>query len=69
MTTRLCSRVTCTVEATYTLTYDYAGSLVVVGPLSYVHEPHGYDLCTRHANTLSVPQGWQIMRHSEAQQL
>lgn len=64
MTTRLCSRVTCRAEATYTLTYDYADSLVVVGPLSYVHEPHSYDLCTTHANTLSVPQGWKIMRHS-----
>ena len=45
-----------------TLTYVYADSMVVVGPLSDRVEPHGYDLCARHASSLSVPQGWQVLR-------
>jgi hypothetical protein len=46
-----------------TLTYDYADSMVVLGPLSIVHEPHTYDLCAVHADRLSAPQGWQVVRH------
>ena len=63
MKTRQCSRVACQVEAVSTLTYDYADSLAVVGPLSFVPEPHSYDLCARHARSLSVPNGWLVMRH------
>jgi hypothetical protein len=61
---RPCSKVACGSEAVATLTYDYADSLVVLGPLSGRHEPHSYDLCGRHAERLSIPQGWQIIRHS-----
>ncbi|GAB3608551.1 hypothetical protein GCM10027414_06760 [Humibacter ginsengiterrae] len=46
-----------------TLTYDYADSMVVLGPLSLTHEPHTYDLCAIHADRLSAPQGWQVVRH------
>ncbi|WP_369824039.1 DUF3499 family protein [Frondihabitans sp. PAMC 28766] len=46
-----------------TLTYDYADSMAVVGPLSSTVEPHGYDLCEKHAERLSAPQGWQVVRH------
>jgi hypothetical protein len=41
----------------------YADSLAVLGPLSLSHEPHSYDLCTRHSDRLKAPQGWQVMRH------
>lgn len=54
----------CQAEAVSTLTYDYADSLAVVGPLSFVAEPHSYDLCDRHALSLSVPNGWLVMRHN-----
>jgi hypothetical protein len=64
MKKRQCSRVACQAEAVSTLTYDYADSLAVVGPLSFVPEPHSYDLCSRHAETLSVPNGWFVMRHT-----
>jgi hypothetical protein len=47
-----------------TLTYVYADSMAVLGPLSMSPEPHGYDLCATHAERLSAPQGWQIVRHS-----
>jgi len=60
---RVCSKVACGAEATSTLTYVYADSMVVLGPLAYVAEPHSYDLCDRHAERLSAPQGWQVVRH------
>lgn len=61
---RLCSKVACRVEATATLTYDYEDSMVVLGPLSPSDEPYSHDLCARHSEQLSVPHGWQIVRHA-----
>ncbi len=46
-----------------TLTYVYAESTAVVGPLAMYAEPHSYDLCERHAVQLTVPLGWEVMRH------
>lgn len=46
-----------------TLTYDYADAMAVLGPLSTRSEPHSYDLCPRHAERLSAPLGWQVVRH------
>jgi hypothetical protein len=37
--------------------------MVVLGPLALTHEPHTYDLCAIHADRLSAPQGWQVVRH------
>ncbi|PZE93697.1 DUF3499 domain-containing protein [Curtobacterium sp. MCLR17_039] len=62
MDVRICSKVACANSASSTLTYDYGDSMVVVGPLSNRVEPHGYDLCARHAATLRVPRGWQVVR-------
>lgn len=45
-----------------TLTYVYADSVAVLGPLATYAEPHAYDLCTRHAERLSAPQGWSVVR-------
>src|SRR3712207_9217372 len=63
MSKRPCSRTGCRREAVATLTYVYADSMAVLGPLSQKAEPHSYDLCEVHAERLSAPQGWQIMRH------
>jgi hypothetical protein len=63
MTRRPCSRVNCPEEAVATLTYVYADSMAVLGPLSSKAEPHSYDLCEKHAERLSPPQGWTILRH------
>ncbi|MWB98858.1 DUF3499 family protein [Agromyces seonyuensis] len=63
--TRACSRPACSAEAVATLTYDYAASIVVIGPLSFVREPHSYDLCARHAERTSPPRGWQVIRHAK----
>ena len=62
-TMRPCSRTGCQNQAVATLTYVYADSMAVLGPLSQKAEPHSYDLCERHAERLSAPQGWQIVRH------
>lgn len=63
MTGRPCSKVACNEDAIATLTYVYADSMAVLGPLSQVAEPHSYDLCARHAERLSAPQGWLVSRH------
>ena len=63
-TIRPCSRQTCREPAIATLTYVYADSMAVLGPLSGAPEPHSYDLCEHHAERLSAPQGWSVLRIS-----
>ncbi|MFM9876606.1 MAG: DUF3499 family protein [Rhodoglobus sp.] len=63
MNGRPCSKVACNEDAVATLTYVYADSMAVLGPLAQSAEPHSYDLCERHADRLSAPQGWQVVRH------
>jgi uncharacterized protein DUF3499 len=46
----------------YTLTYVYRDSTAVLGPLAAYMEPHCYDLCARHADRLTVPRGWDVVR-------
>ena len=60
--TRLCSRQTCRRDAVTTLTYVYSDSTAVVGPLAGHAEPHAYDLCAVHADRLTVPRGWRVVR-------
>lgn len=45
-----------------TLTYVYAESVAVVGPLATFSEPHAYDLCAHHGDRLTVPNGWNVIR-------
>jgi hypothetical protein len=45
------------------LTYVYNESTAVVGPLAAFAEPHTYDLCERHARSLTAPRGWDVVRH------
>ena len=59
---RLCSRPACREAARATLTYVYADSTAVLGPLATYPEPHCYDLCAPHANRLTVPSGWSLIR-------
>ncbi|MDQ3403936.1 MAG: DUF3499 domain-containing protein [Actinomycetota bacterium] len=60
---RRCSRTGCLNPAVATLTYAYADSTAVVGPLATYSEPHSYDLCEEHALRLTVPRGWEVVRH------
>lgn len=45
-----------------TLTYVYADSTAVLGPLALRAEPGCYDLCREHSGNLSAPRGWEIIR-------
>jgi hypothetical protein len=47
-----------------TLTYIYAESTAVLGPLATFSEPHSYDLCDKHSARLTVPQGWNVIRQA-----
>ena len=60
---RRCSRSACASPAVATLTYVYADSTAVLGPLAMHAEPHCYDLCERHAERLTAPRGWEVVRH------
>ena len=59
---RGCSRAGCKSHATMTLTYVYAESTAVVGPLATYSEPHAYDLCVVHGTRLKVPHGWRVIK-------
>ncbi len=59
---RQCSRTACQRAAVATLTYVYADSTAVLGPLAQLAEPHSYDLCGDHAERLTAPRGWEVVR-------
>jgi len=59
---RRCSRTACPHAAIATLTYVYRDQTAVVGPLATFAEPHTYDLCAEHAQRLTAPRGWEIVR-------
>jgi hypothetical protein len=60
---RRCTRNGCPKPAVATLTYVYAESTAVIGPLAAFPEPHTYDLCEQHARSLTTPRGWDLVRH------
>ena len=55
-----CMRSDCQQTATAQLTYDYARQAVWLVPLTNDVEPGEWPMCTRHANALNVPRGWEI---------
>ncbi|NUR62041.1 MAG: DUF3499 domain-containing protein [Catenulispora sp.] len=59
---RRCSRTACSRPAVATLTYVYADSTAVLGPLAAYIEPHSYDLCAEHSQRLTAPRGWAVLR-------
>lgn len=59
---RSCSKQTCNRDAVCTLTYVYSDSTAVIGALSARREPHAYDLCPVHADSLTAPRGWRVVR-------
>lgn len=63
---RGCSRGGCRRKALMTLTYIYAESVAVVGPLATFSEPHAYDLCEMHGDRLTVPNGWNVIRQERS---
>ncbi|NLG46128.1 MAG: DUF3499 domain-containing protein [Gordonia sp.] len=59
---RQCCRPGCSRIAVATLTFVYAESTAVIGPLSASDEPHSWDLCSQHADRITVPVGWEMLR-------
>ncbi|MBV7292537.1 DUF3499 domain-containing protein [Corynebacterium sp. TAE3-ERU16] len=59
---RRCSRPGCGKPAVATLTYAYAESTAVIGPLAPNSEPHSWDLCDHHAGSITAPLGWELLR-------
>ena len=59
---RRCSRTACGRPSVATLTYVYADSTAVLGPLARYAEPHTYDLCQAHSERLTAPRGWEVVR-------
>jgi hypothetical protein len=51
------------------LTYQYGRSLVWLDELAPERDPHSYDLCHRHAERLSVPNGWRLEDRRDARRL
>lgn len=62
---RRCCRPGCPNRAVATLTYVYADSTAVIGPLPAVPEPHAWDLCAAHALRITAPRGWDMVRHPD----
>ncbi|WP_420174715.1 DUF3499 domain-containing protein [Luteococcus sp. OSA5] len=66
MVDRRCTKTGCQHAAVATLTYVYADSTAVLGPLSPERFPGTYDLCRRHCDELSAPKGWEVVRLPDA---
>ncbi len=62
---RQCTRSGCKGRAVATLTYVYADSTAVLGPLALQATPGCYDLCATHASKMTAPQGWEVIRLAE----
>lgn len=62
VSSRRCSKTGCSAAAVATLTYVYADSTAVVGPLALRDEPGSYDLCAAHGEAMNSPRGWELIR-------
>lgn len=58
--TRRCARNGCGHVAIATLSYNYAQRSVWIEHASTEGHPSTYDLCSDHAEQLSVPLGWDL---------
>lgn len=67
MPDRLCAKAGCGREALATLTYDYGDRMAVLGPLGQAHAAGAHDLCAIHADRVSAPQDWLVVRHETLQ--
>ena len=64
-TQRLCTKTACSNSAAATLTFNYADSTVVLGPMSQRAEPHAHDFCAKHAQQFTAPVGWDFLQLTE----
>ena len=59
---RKCSRNGCRWPASASLTFAYAQKVVWIEDLIVQPHPAAYDLCAAHADRLTVPRGWEVVR-------
>lgn len=45
-----------------TLTYSQKEQTAYIGPLALTHEPHSWDLCETHAEKITAPVGWKLVK-------
>ncbi len=57
---RRCARPTCPDGAVVTLSYDYTGRTVWLDVLALDDDPANHDLCARHGERVTAPQGWAL---------
>ena len=67
MSERPCSKVACGRPAVATLTYDYGDRMAVLGPLGPARAAGAHDLCAIHADRMSAPRDWLVVRHETLQ--
>ena len=48
-----------------TLTYAHSQAVAFIGPLTPAEEPHSWDLCGDHADRITPPVGWRLVRQFE----
>lgn len=65
---RRCSRTSCNERAVAILSYNYGEQVAQLSPIQGLVEPHTYDLCSRHSQSLKVPVGWKIIINEIADQ-
>ncbi len=58
---RHCARPGCHGLASSTLSYDYGELTVWLETLAAEAHPMTHDLCDHHADSLSVPKGWDLL--------
>ena len=59
--TRVCARPGCGDTAAATFVYDYVARTTWLAPLAGERHPMAYDLCGGHADSFTVPRGWQLV--------
>lgn len=59
--TRSCARPGCGSAATATFDYNYAAQTVFLDVLADEAHPAHYDVCRRHADSMTVPKGWTLV--------
>jgi Protein of unknown function (DUF3499) len=58
---RACARPACGHPAAATFEYDYHARTTWLDPLAGERHPMAYDLCSGHADALTVPRGWRLV--------
>lgn len=65
---RTCARPRCSEDASATLTYAYDECTVWLDSLSSEDHPMTHDMCDVHAESLSVPLGWDLSDRRSARE-